>query len=91
MESGSTTHILRFHSKPVLALSWSPLSEHLLASAGQDNTIALWDVRRASGPLKQLDQHNGGSTANSASGGCGSSLGLLHAAVDPRCSVYITK
>ncbi len=68
MESGSTTHKLRFHSKPVLALAWSPLSDHMLASAGQDGAIALWDVRRASGPLRQLDQHNSSGSSNMSTG-----------------------
>ena len=68
LESGSTTHILRFHSRPVLALAWSPISDHLLATAGMDSAIALWDVRRASGPLRLLDQHNGSGSSNTATG-----------------------
>lgn len=69
MVSGSTSHILRSHTKPVLALAWSPLSEHLLATAGKDCTIVLWDVRKAGGPLMALDQHNGSGSSNTATGG----------------------
>ena len=32
MQTGSATHILRSHRRPVLALAWSPHSDHLLAS-----------------------------------------------------------
>ena len=34
----------------------------------QDNKILFWDVRKASGPLCDLDQHNGGGGSHSASG-----------------------
>ena len=30
--SGSATHVLECHRKPVMSLAWSPSSEHLLAS-----------------------------------------------------------
>lgn len=69
MTSGSTSHILRSHTAPVLALAWSPLRDHCLATGGQDNTIVLWDVRRASGPLMSLDQHNGSGSSNTSAGG----------------------
>lgn len=68
MASGSTSHILRSHTAAVLALAWSPLRDHCLATGGQDNTIVLWDVRMASGPLMSLDQHNGSGSSNTSTG-----------------------
>ncbi len=65
MVSGSSTHVLRFHSQSVLALSWSPISEHILASAGEDSAAVFWDIRMARGPVLFLDQHNGSGSANS--------------------------
>ena len=64
MESGSSTHILRSHSKPVLSLAWSPYSDHLLASGDEGGVVLLWDVRKASGPMRSLDQHNGRGASN---------------------------
>ena len=32
LQSGSATHILRDHRKPVMALAWSPRDDNLLAS-----------------------------------------------------------
>lgn len=67
LQSGSATHILQDHRKPVMALAWSPRDPHLLASGSHDNRVLLWDVRKASGPLLTLDQHNGSGSANVAS------------------------
>ncbi len=66
MESGSSSHILQFHSNPILSLAWSPYCEHVLASGDEGGTILLWDVRRAMGPLACLDQHNGSGRSASA-------------------------
>ena len=68
MESGSSTHILRFHRQPVMSLAWSPRNDHLLASGSQDNKVVIWDIRKASGPLMDFDQHNGSGSGNVASG-----------------------
>ena len=32
LKSGSSSHILKHHRKPVLAVDWSPLSDYILAS-----------------------------------------------------------
>ena len=32
LQSGSSTHVLRCHRRPVMALAWSPRDDHLLAS-----------------------------------------------------------
>ncbi len=68
VHSGSSTHILSSHSLPVMSLAWSPLNDFLLASGSQDNQVLLWDIRKATGPLRSLDQHNGRGDSNSASG-----------------------
>lgn len=64
IHSGSSTHILRSHTLPVMSLTWSPLNDFTLASGSQDNRVLLWDIRKATGPLMSLDQHNGGGGAN---------------------------
>nr|XP_009925989.1 PREDICTED: DNA excision repair protein ERCC-8-like isoform X2 [Haliaeetus albicilla] len=58
LKSGSCSHILQGHRQEVLAVSWSPRHEYVLATASADNRVKLWDVRRASGCLRTLDQHN---------------------------------
>nr|XP_060617512.1 DNA excision repair protein ERCC-8 [Anolis sagrei ordinatus] len=59
LKSGSCSHILQGHKQEVLAVSWSPRYEYILASASADSRVKLWDVRRASACLLTLDQHNG--------------------------------
>ncbi|XP_069098781.1 DNA excision repair protein ERCC-8 [Pleurodeles waltl] len=59
MKSGSCSHILQGHRGEVLSVSWSPRYEYVLATASADSKVKLWDVRRASGCLITLDQHNG--------------------------------
>jgi WD40 repeat protein len=43
------THSLVGHDQGVLCLQWSPASEFVLASAGADCCVRLWDVRKAGG------------------------------------------
>ncbi|XP_020639400.1 DNA excision repair protein ERCC-8 isoform X1 [Pogona vitticeps] len=59
LKSGSCSHILQGHKQEVLAVSWSPRYEYILATASADSRVKLWDVRRASACLLTLDQHNG--------------------------------
>nr|XP_033796589.1 DNA excision repair protein ERCC-8-like [Geotrypetes seraphini]XP_033796598.1 DNA excision repair protein ERCC-8-like [Geotrypetes seraphini] len=59
LKSGSCSHILQGHRGEVLAVSWSPRQEYILATASADSRVKLWDVRRASSCLITLDQHNG--------------------------------
>lgn len=66
IKSGSAIHVLRHHKQSVFALSWSPSSDFILASAGRDNTILLWDIRKVGGPLVSLDQHNGAGVASTS-------------------------
>ncbi|XP_028639711.1 DNA excision repair protein ERCC-8 isoform X2 [Grammomys surdaster] len=59
LKSGSCSHILQGHRQEILAVSWSPRYDYILATASADSRVKLWDVRRASGCLLTLDQHNG--------------------------------
>ncbi|KAM3847215.1 DNA excision repair protein ERCC-8 isoform 2-T2 [Vipera latastei] len=58
-KSGSCSHILQGHTQEILAVSWSPRYEFILATGSADSRVKLWDVRRASACLLTLDQHNG--------------------------------
>ena len=58
IQSGGSAQMLVGHRDAVLAVAWSPVEEYVLASAGRDQSILLWDIRKA-GPkqcLAQLDQ-----------------------------------
>lgn len=59
LKSGARSHVLQGHRGEVLSVRWSPRYEHILATASADSRVRLWDVRRASGSLFTLDQHNG--------------------------------
>ncbi|XP_075323871.1 DNA excision repair protein ERCC-8 isoform X3 [Odontesthes bonariensis] len=59
LKSGSRIHVLQGHRAEVLSVRWSPRYEHILATASADSKVKVWDVRRASGDLFTLDQHNG--------------------------------
>ncbi|XP_021235477.1 DNA excision repair protein ERCC-8 isoform X2 [Numida meleagris] len=60
MSPVATKHcLIAGHRQEVLAVSWSPRHEYVLATASADSKVKLWDVRRASGCLTTLDQHNG--------------------------------
>ncbi|EON66701.1 hypothetical protein W97_05947 [Coniosporium apollinis CBS 100218] len=56
LRSGAATHSLTGHvGGAVLSVDWSPIHEHILASAGADGTVRFWDVRRSAGCLGVLD------------------------------------
>ncbi|GCC27146.1 hypothetical protein chiPu_0005568 [Chiloscyllium punctatum] len=59
LKSGSCTHILQGHRGEILSVKWSPRYEHILVTASADSKVRIWDVRKASGSLLLLDQHNG--------------------------------
>uniref|UniRef100_A0A673MQL5 DNA excision repair protein ERCC-8 n=1 Tax=Sinocyclocheilus rhinocerous TaxID=307959 RepID=A0A673MQL5_9TELE len=59
LKSGSRIHILQGHRGEILSVRWSPRYDHILATASTDIRVRIWDVRRASGSLFTLDQHNG--------------------------------
>ena len=58
LRSGASTHALAGHGGAVLSVAWSPTEEHVLASAGTDGTVRLWDVRRSAGGLGVFDMED---------------------------------
>ncbi|KAI8352878.1 DNA excision repair protein ERCC-8 [Choanephora cucurbitarum] len=58
LESGAFTHSLTGHSGSVLSCIWSSSQDYILYSGGNDGTIRVWDIRRASSCLMSLDQDN---------------------------------
>ncbi|KAG2190926.1 hypothetical protein INT46_008968 [Mucor plumbeus] len=58
LNSGAFTHSLTGHSGSVLSCTWSSNQEYILYSGGDDRTIRVWDIRRASSCLMSLDQDN---------------------------------
>lgn len=46
ISSGGFTHTLMGHSAPVSDVVWSPVSPYLVASASNDSTVKLFDVRK---------------------------------------------
>lgn len=45
-------------SGATLAVAWSPIHEHVLASGSVDGAVRIWDVRRSSGLVGLLDQED---------------------------------
>ena len=45
--SGNQLHQLSGHRDSVLAVAWHPRDEYLVASAGRDCSVRLWDIRRS--------------------------------------------
>ncbi|KAH8685749.1 WD40-repeat-containing domain protein [Tricladium varicosporioides] len=58
LRSGNNTHSLAGHHGALLAVSWSPRVEHILASGGIDGTVRLWDIRKSSPALGILDKED---------------------------------
>ena len=58
LRTGASTHSLVGHAGAVLALSWSPVDEYILASGATDGTVRFWDVRRSTGSLGVLDMED---------------------------------
>ncbi|KAJ3323886.1 DNA excision repair protein ERCC-8, partial [Blyttiomyces sp. JEL0837] len=58
LRTGAFSQILAGHQAPVLTVAWSPKHEFILASGSVDQSIRLWDIRKARSCLMSLDQHN---------------------------------
>ncbi|KAI8050473.1 WD40-repeat-containing domain protein [Syncephalis plumigaleata] len=58
LRTGDYIHSLTGHKKSVMSVEWSPTSEYLLVSGGQDGRILCWDVRKSNAFLCSLDQYN---------------------------------
>ena len=58
LRSGASTHSLVGHKGSVLAVSWSPITENVLASGATDGSVRLWDIRRSSSSLGCLDMED---------------------------------
>jgi DNA excision repair protein ERCC-8 len=55
LKSGSSVQNFAGHKSSILACKWSPGDEYMVASASEDLTVRLWDIRR-SGCLYIFDQ-----------------------------------
>jgi DNA excision repair protein ERCC-8 len=55
LRTASATHTLIGHSQSISCVAWSPINENMLASAGLDKEIRLWDIRKANSFLGRLD------------------------------------
>ncbi|KAK6217165.1 WD repeat domain-containing protein [Colletotrichum tabaci] len=58
LRSGSSVRSLVAHGGAVLSAVWSPRHEHALATGHVDGKVRVWDIRRASGLVGQLDQED---------------------------------
>ncbi|KAI1765156.1 WD40 repeat-like protein [Hypoxylon sp. FL1150] len=76
LRSGSNVQSLAGHAGAILATSWSPRHEHVLATGSVDGTVRIWDIRRAGGVIGMLDKED--------------SLGLYHnGLLDPSGKVRV--
>jgi DNA excision repair protein ERCC-8 len=58
LRSGAAAHALPGHTGALLSVAWSPVDEHILASAGTDGTVKFWDIRRSAALLAALDMED---------------------------------
>jgi DNA excision repair protein ERCC-8 len=68
LRSGASTHSLAGHSGAVLSTAWHPKREHVLASAGSDGLVRLWDIRRSASSLGVLDMEDSRGTGTGTNG-----------------------
>jgi len=52
-------HTLQGHQEEILQLSWSPHHESILATAGSDRRIVVWDLARIGDDLSSEDAEDG--------------------------------
>lgn len=58
LRHGSTAVRLNGHSAALRMVQWSPTNSNMLASAGTDCKVLLWDVRHTQSPLLHLANPN---------------------------------
>ncbi|KIW03213.1 uncharacterized protein PV09_05438 [Verruconis gallopava] len=58
LRSGAAAHALPGHTGALLSVAWSPVDEHVLASAGTDGTVKFWDIRRSAALIASLDMED---------------------------------
>ncbi|KAI9033577.1 WD40-repeat-containing domain protein, partial [Phycomyces nitens] len=58
LNSGASTHTLIGHTGSVYSCLWSNCQDHVLYTGGEDGTIRVWDIRKASACLGSLDNEN---------------------------------
>lgn len=51
----ASAHTLKGHSGRILSTKWNPLNQYLLASAGSDGTVRVWDIRQAASCVASMD------------------------------------
>ena len=56
---GIKLHTLQGHQVEILQLSWSPHHESILATAGSDRRIIVWDLARIGAELSAEDAEDG--------------------------------
>lgn len=55
LRAGAASHTLKGHEGRVLSLKWSPRASYLLATAGSDGTVRVWDIRQSSSWVASMD------------------------------------
>ncbi|KAI1389622.1 WD40 repeat-like protein [Hypoxylon trugodes] len=58
LRSGSNVQSLSSNAGAILATSWSPRHEHVLATGSVNGVVNIWDIRRASGVIGMLDKED---------------------------------
>ncbi|KAL0086049.1 WD40-repeat-containing domain protein [Phycomyces blakesleeanus] len=58
IKSGASAHTLIGHTGSVYCCVWSNYQDHVLYTGGEDGTIRVWDIRKASACLGSLDNEN---------------------------------
>lgn len=55
LRTTSSSHTLTSHSERTLSVKWSPKHANILASAGSDGAVRVWDIRRSNACVASLD------------------------------------
>ncbi|KAI1104513.1 WD40 repeat-like protein [Jackrogersella minutella] len=58
LRSGSNVQSLAGNAGAILATSWSPRHEHVLATGSVNGSVKIWDIRQAGGVIGMLDHED---------------------------------